>query len=367
MYTLSLEIINKCNLNCTYCYLGEKKNTYMSVESAKKAVDIAVHEAQKQYDKTLIVYFIGGEPLMAFETMKSIVDYANGIGEKNGLKVKFSTTINGTLITRENVELFIKNDFEIKVSIDGPQFVHDLNRHDYVGNGSYNRIMERLPYLREYEEKTGKTVAYAHVVTKNNYQFFEQSFRFLLDLKADKIESGIDYYCQGEPSEILELKEQIRRTFNLFKEEVKKRGKSFYWNLFEQHLQAFLVPCDFYACKAGLNNVYVATDGNIYTCIELPEFKIGNVNEGLNVLRIREIVNREDKAYQLCKQCDFMSHCETRGCQASNIEINGNVYQPVEINCQVTKVMYELIENNISKNQLDKMGEELKGKRIYEK
>lgn len=57
MYTLSLEIINKCNLDCTYCYLGEKKNTYMSVESAKKAVDIAVHEAQKQYDKTLIVYF----------------------------------------------------------------------------------------------------------------------------------------------------------------------------------------------------------------------------------------------------------------------------------------------------------------------
>ena len=367
MYTLSLEIINKCNLNCTYCYLGEKKNTYMSVESAKKAVDIAVHEAQKQYDKTLIVYFIGGEPLMAFETMKSIVDYANGIGEKNGLKVKFSTTINGTLITRENVEFFIKNDFEIKVSIDGPQFVHDLNRHDYVGHGSYNRIMERLPYLREYEEKTGKTVAYAHVVTKNNYQFFEQSFRFLLDLKADKIESGIDHYCQWEPSEILELKEQIRRTFNLFKEEVKKRGKSFYWNLFEQHLQAFLVPCDFYACKAGLNNVYVATDGNIYTCIELPEFEIGNVNEGLNVLRIREIVNREDKAYQLCKQCDFMSNCKTRGCQASNIEINGNAYQPVEINCQVTKVMYELIENNISKNQLDKMGEELKGKRIYEK
>ena len=43
MYTLSLEIINKCNLNCTYCYLGEKKNTYMSLETAQKAIDIAVH------------------------------------------------------------------------------------------------------------------------------------------------------------------------------------------------------------------------------------------------------------------------------------------------------------------------------------
>ena len=36
MYTLSLEIINKCNLNCTYCYLGEKKNTYMSLERLKR-------------------------------------------------------------------------------------------------------------------------------------------------------------------------------------------------------------------------------------------------------------------------------------------------------------------------------------------
>ncbi|WP_173751627.1 4Fe-4S cluster-binding domain-containing protein, partial [Blautia wexlerae] len=66
MYTLSLEIINKCNLNCTYCYLGEKKNTYMSLGTAQKAIDIAVHEANKQHDRTLMVYFIGGEPLMAF-------------------------------------------------------------------------------------------------------------------------------------------------------------------------------------------------------------------------------------------------------------------------------------------------------------
>ena len=46
MYTLSLEIINKCNLNCTYCYLGEKKNTYMSLETAQKAIDKTDDSAQ---------------------------------------------------------------------------------------------------------------------------------------------------------------------------------------------------------------------------------------------------------------------------------------------------------------------------------
>lgn len=91
MYTLSLEIINKCNLNCTYCYLGEKKNTYMSLETAQKAIDIAVHEANKQHDRTLMVYFIGGEPLMAFNLMKDAVDYTKKKmpGNKLSMQVQY--------------------------------------------------------------------------------------------------------------------------------------------------------------------------------------------------------------------------------------------------------------------------------------
>ena len=46
----------------------------------------------------------------------------------------------------------------------------------------------------------------------------------------------------------------------------------------------------FYACKAGLTTCYVTTDGGIYTCAELPEFKIGSVEAGLDVPRIREII-----------------------------------------------------------------------------
>lgn len=62
MYTLSLEIINKCNLNCTYCYLGEKKNTYMSLETAQKAIDIAVHEANNSMIGHLWFTLLEGTP-----------------------------------------------------------------------------------------------------------------------------------------------------------------------------------------------------------------------------------------------------------------------------------------------------------------
>ena len=214
MYTLSLEIINKCNLNCTYCYLGEKKNTYMSLETAQKVIDIAVHEANKQHDRTLMVYFIGGEPLMAFNLIKDAVDYTKKKCQETNLICKFSTTINGTLVTDEIIDFFVENTFEVKVSLDGPEYVQNLNRRDYAGNGSFEKIMKNLPLLRKYEQETGNQISVASVVTSNNYQYYAESFQFLLDLGIKKLESGIDYYCSWSDEQIQGLREQMPDTHN---------------------------------------------------------------------------------------------------------------------------------------------------------
>ena len=131
-----------------------------------------------------------------------------------------------------------------------------------------------------------------------------------------------------------------------------------FWNLWEHHLKGYIFPCQFYACKAGLKTCYVTTDGCIYTCIEIPEFKIGDVKSGLNVQRIREIIYREDQGVKWCKNCKYINHCQSRGCQASNYEIHQNIYLPVKVNCEVSKCMFELIEANLTERQLNKMREE---------
>ena len=331
MYTLSLEIINKCNLNCTYCYLGEKKNTYMSLETAQKAIDIAVHEANKQHDRTLMVYFIGGEPLMAFNLMKDAVDYAKKKCQETNLICKFSTTINGTLVTDEVIDFFVENTFEVKVSLDGPEYVQNLNRRDYAGNGSFENIMKNLPLLRKYEQETGNQISVASVVTSNNYQYYAESFQFLLDLGIKKLESGIDYYCSWSDEQIQGLREQIEKVFGLYKAYIQKNQEVIFWNLWEQYLKSFLIPCPFYACKAGLTTCYVTTDGGIYTCAELPEFKIGSVEAGLDVPRIREIIYLEEQEDTMCKECQYIRHCKTRGCQMANYEIHQNVYQIIYV------------------------------------
>ena len=358
MYTLSLEIINKCNLNCSYCYLGRKKNTYMGIETAKKAIDIAAHEANKQYDSTLTVYCIGGEPVMAYDTIRETVKYTKQICKHNNLKYRFSTTINGTLVTDEIVDYFAKNNFDLKVSLDGPQKVQDLNRKDYAGNGSFEKIMNRFSLLKNYEEKSGKQISVASVVTSNNFLYYAESFRFLLDLGIKKIESGIDQYCEWNEGQLLGLKEQIERVFYIYKEFIIRTKQSIFWNLWEQHIKSYLLPCSFYGCKAGLATCYVTAGGGIYTCAEMQEFKIGTVDSGLDVPRIREIVYLEDRPEDICKECKYINHCKARGCQISNYEINRNVYRPIKINCEVTKWMYDLIKASLSENQLKKLKED---------
>lgn len=355
MYTLSLEIINKCNLNRSYCYLGEKKNTYMDLETAKKVVDIAIHEADKQYDRTLMVYFIGGEPLMAFHMIQNIVGYTKKRCKEMNLICKFSTTINGTLITDEIVDFFAENLFDVKVSLDDPEQVHNLNRKNYAGNGSLKKIMDNFSKIKKYEAVTGNRISVASVITNHNYQYYAESFQFLLDLGVKKLESGIDYYCTWSDEQIQELKKQIQKVFELYKTYIQKHQEVIFWNLWEQYLPSFLLPCPFYACKAGLTTCYVTTDGRIYTCTEIPEFKIGTVENGLDVARIREIIYLEDQEDVMCQECQYIKHCKTRGCQAANYEIHQNVYKPIKVSCEVTKCMYTLIRSNLTEEQLEKM------------
>jgi radical SAM protein with 4Fe4S-binding SPASM domain len=355
MYILSLEIINACNLHCSYCYLGEKKNKVIVREVAEKAINIAVHEATKQNDKKLEVYFIGGEPLLAFEDMVYYVGYVKKNCEINNLTPSFSTTTN-TLLTESIMRFLIKNRFSLKISIDGTEKAHDLNRKYYDGRNSYDTIISKLPLVKQYEKETGMLCHVAQVITPNNCRFFFDGFKNLRKLGFSFVESGTDAFSYWDDISIEILENQLKDAFCFYKE-LKSKKEQFYWKMIEDLIRELYTPVPFYSCKAGLRTCYVTVEGDIYPCTEIDKrVKIGTTQTGLNAPKIRNFVGLHKSENSECLECLWKDHCKASGCIMNNYNINRDFFKPVFIECTLTKYLFSMIKNNISpaQNQLFK-------------
>lgn len=337
----------------------------MSVETMKRAVDLAIHEALKQYDRTLHIYFIGGEPLLAFDTIKKCNFYAREQCRKHNLKLVYSTTTNGTLLNQEITDFFIKNDFDLKLSLDGTAIVHDENRKYYDGTGSYKRISDNLHFIRTIEEATGRHVHAAQVISANTCRELKHSLEHLYDLGFSIVESSINLYEDWTKENLDVLFSVIRESF-LFYKDLKEKGESFHWKFVEARLRLFSEKSDcLYACKAGISSCLVTVDGAIYPCTEVDDaVRIGDVINGLDVRKIREFVNIKTTENKECLKCEEYEHCPACQCIMLNYDIYGDFYKPSDAECELTKYMFHLFRTELSQKQQEAFSIYYKEKKI---
>ena len=116
---IAIEVNNSCNQDCVFCYNHIPHNQLESNSSFKKVKTLL----KKIYSKADVynIVFTGGEPLLD-SRISEIVLYAK--------MHKSTTTIitNGTLLNEENVSFCRKLNVPIRISIDGPQEIHDKKR-----------------------------------------------------------------------------------------------------------------------------------------------------------------------------------------------------------------------------------------------
>ncbi len=149
IHALSLAVAQKCNLGCTYCYAqqgefgGAAKN--MTLEDAGRAVDLLVHGAEP--GARLNLAFLGGEPLVNRRVLQSATLRAAELAERRGVKMTFSITTNGTLLTEADAIFFETHGFAVTVSLDGAREAHDALRPYKNGGGSFDTVMRKLEPL----------------------------------------------------------------------------------------------------------------------------------------------------------------------------------------------------------------------------
>lgn len=140
-----------CNINCTYCYLSSERRNTKEVMTDEVLIKICERIFQSELiQQTNQVTFLwhAGEPLSL--PIKFYENAIRIINENNltNAKVYHSVLTNGITLNDEWCNFFKLNDFEVGISVDGPEFIHNVNRKTRTGAGTFNLVQRALNTLK---------------------------------------------------------------------------------------------------------------------------------------------------------------------------------------------------------------------------
>ena len=215
---LELAISNACNLACPHCmhFINndlpkQSKKLNMSIETARKSIDVFVSKVKEQGNNIVRIHFGNGEPLINWETLSFVLDYCSSIR-----RIEFSYAINTNLIllNREKAEKLKTHDVKISTSLDGTKVGNDLVRIDKKGKGTFDQIVEKIDLLRE----IGYPIdGFSITITDKNFHHIDESvidLAFSLGIKEVSIDcdlvSSIDIPISDCVNKIMRLRRYAR-------------------------------------------------------------------------------------------------------------------------------------------------------------
>jgi uncharacterized protein len=345
---LCLHIAHDCNLRCSYCFAGTGEymghRSLMSLEVGKKAVDFLIENSGNR--RNLEVDFFGGEPLMNFDVVKGIVEYAREKEKESNKNFRFTITTNGILLDEEKRAYINENMHNVVLSLDGRKEINDEVRKRIDGKGSYDRI---LPLIKKMVDERGEKDYYVRgTFTRKNLDFSADVLH-LADLGFDQIsvepvvaakDSGLDIRNE-------DLKAVCDEYERLAKEYVDRRKNGQWFNFFHFMIDLEGGPCiakRLRGCGSGTEYLAVTPEGELYPCHQFvghKEFNLGNVYDGLNGNPIREIFS-DTNVYTKpqCDSCWAKFYC-SGGCAANAWQFNKDIKIPYEIGCELEKKRVE--------------------------
>lgn len=345
---MCLHISHDCNLRCKYCFASTgdfgKGRKLMPFEVGKAAIDFLLEKSVGR--ENLEVDFFGGEPLMNFDVVKQIVEYARSKEEEYHKNFRFTITTNGMLLDDDTIDYINKEMYNVVLSIDGRKEVNDRMRVRVDGSGCYDRI---LPKFKKLVDGRGDKEYYVRgTYTKYNLDFSEDVMH-LYEAGFDEIsvepviESPEEAYAITE-----EDLDQIYAEYDKLVDRIgaiRKNGKHI--NFFHFVIDLDQGPCvikRLRGCGSGNEYVSITPDGDIYPCHQFvghDEYKMGNIEEGTfnNDIK-KEFAGCHVYSKPACQECWARFYC-SGGCNANNFVFNGDIHKAYELSCKIQRKRIE--------------------------
>lgn len=137
----------RCEHSCPYCQVSRQsddKLAYdMSPETAERALDLVFRSPSP----AIKIEFQGGEPLLNFPLIRTVVERAKKLNEVHKRDLQFVIATNLALIDDDILEFCCAHDILISTSLDGPRDLHNKNR-PRPGGDSYERTIAGIKKVR---------------------------------------------------------------------------------------------------------------------------------------------------------------------------------------------------------------------------
>ena len=366
-------LTSACNQSCVYCQAQSAAKCakgFMSRETAKKAVDIALQSPTESLD----FEFQGGEPLLNFEVLKYIVEYAKSVSEKN---IRFSMVSNLTLLTEEMAAFLKAHCISVSTSLDGDMALHNTNRPYRSGGGTYEEVLRGVRMLRENGVSVGAIQTttrvslerYREIVdTYIEWGFHSVFIRPLTPLGFagehwDRVGYSADDFAAFYAKTLAYILERNRAGCRLSE----GHAKIFLMKLLDGYSPNYMELRS--PCGAALGQLAYDYDGNIFTCDEArmlyemgdDSFCVGNTEHSdYNSIIESKVSALTAKASVLetlpsCSDCVYQPYCGV--CPVVNYALQRDIYEqmPRNYKCRIYSGMLDSIFDYLYANDEKKI------------
>jgi len=348
--SLFLIVTRKCNLRCTYCFysnnnsLSLSKAISMNENVAIKAID-TFSKLTKSNKATITFY--GGEPLLNLPVINSSVKYARKLQEKGklGEQLKFIVNTNGTLVNEEFIDLALKENIEVQISIDGFKETHDCCRVTRGGQGSFDKVIRNIKKMA----RLGVNVVPMITVTENNMDELPKFIEWLcVHTKIKTYNMNILMATTGDCR--LDYPSRAAKAMWIANNISSKYGV--YDNGFVSQVERFSGPkiCGS-GCGAIGRKITVFPEGEVHTCQALEKARIAFMGDLSTIEEDNEIMQiwRERSRFknENCLKCPVLGACDY-GCAAGSFHFHGSIMTNDPNHCQWIKSLFKMLTSKIN-------------------
>lgn len=301
-----MHLTNNCNLACSYCYIHKSPGN-MSIETAQQTIDRLIQSCRIHNIKKINIKLAGGEPLLRFDLIQYLVDYAQKVS--NEIKITFTLLTNGTLITEQIANYLKCHSIGVGVSLDGIGPINDICRYDKKGCGSYSRVVYGLNILKE----LGITPSIMTTVSTSNYRDLLDLTKFVLDGEY-RFRFSLERDCESGWPKLLDCKseliESLHKCYDYIEGHLPKKD---FTNLHTFGDVSFKRPAK-KSCGAGSNFFSIGHDGKLGVCglgLVKPFSTIEVCDDVLGHTRINnpELATNLASNYPVCNNCYWRKSC----------------------------------------------------------